>query len=174
MGRIDLQLSFPGGLNVTDESAIPRKLSADTTVSQVEHVESIPESPVAEACDDGADIATASYDFQPRSRRMEDLPFIDRSEVARRDGMNGQRLWIVVDNVVLDVTSFQHRHPAGKSIIQGFGGLDCSWQWWSFHSQQIMQSWGLRLRIGRTDGVPNKYERPARKQFPLRVAGEQW
>lgn len=34
----------------------------------------------------------------------------------------------MVDDIVLDCTDFKYKHPAGKSIIEGFGGCDCTWQ----------------------------------------------
>jgi hypothetical protein len=51
---------------------------------------------------------------------------------------------IVVDNVVLDVTQYQHQHPGGSSIVRGFAGQDCSWQV-SFRPCAIMTCYGHQL-----------------------------
>lgn len=37
-----------------------------------------------------------------------------------------------MNDVVLDCTEFKSKHPAGKAIIEGFGGYDCTWQVSSF------------------------------------------
>ena len=35
---------------------------------------------------------------------------------------------IVVDDIVLDCTSYKKKHPGGKAIMEGFGGQNCTWQ----------------------------------------------
>ncbi|KPI43945.1 uncharacterized protein AB675_6174 [Cyphellophora attinorum] len=165
MGRIDINLSFPSSQEPSQlDQQSPVKLTA-THVASSEHVEDV-------SISDKVD-ATQNYPFRPRVRR-EDLRFVDASEVAKRDGIGLNRLWIVVDDIVLDCTEFKRKHPAGKSIIEGFGGHDCTWQWWSFHSQQIMQKYGNSLRVARTSNVPNKFDRPVRRNIELPTAGEQW
>ena len=67
---------------------------------------------------------------------------------------------IVVDDIVLDTTSYIAKHPGGQQIIRGFGGQDCSWQWWTFHNRKIWTDVAVNLRVGRTDGIENKHERP--------------
>ncbi|KAK4549936.1 hypothetical protein LTR36_005237 [Oleoguttula mirabilis] len=98
--------------------------------------------------------------FLPKRTKEKDLPFIPPTEVRKRDGKGDSRLWIVVDTVVLDVTEYQNQHPGGRSIIAGFRGQDCSWQWWSFHDRTIWQSIAGSLRVGRTVGVENPHRRP--------------
>lgn len=47
---------------------------------------------------------------------------------------SGERLYlqdttgIVVDEVVFDCTEYVSEHPGGRSVIENFGGQDCSWQ----------------------------------------------
>ena len=67
---------------------------------------------------------------------------------------------IVVSNVVLDVSDYVHRHPGGRSIIAGFAGQDCTWQWYSFHNRTIWEKVAEELRVGRTKDVRNPYKRP--------------
>ncbi|KAK3653197.1 hypothetical protein LTR56_004733 [Elasticomyces elasticus] len=68
------------------------------------------------------------YPIVHQRTAAEDLPFIASTEVTKQNGQEGRRLWIVVDNIVLDVTDYQQKHPGGRQIIAGFGGQDCSWQ----------------------------------------------
>ena len=101
-----------------------------------------------------------SYPFQSQHVHNADLPFIDSSEVAKRKGEDGTRLWIVVDNIVLDVTSYICTHPGGQLIIRGFGGQDCTWQWWRFHSRKVWNEIAVTLRVGRTEGIENRHVKP--------------
>ncbi|KAK0263205.1 hypothetical protein B0A54_00569 [Friedmanniomyces endolithicus] len=70
----------------------------------------------------------SGYPILPKRTAAKDLPFIPTEEVAQRDGKGGNRLWIVVDTIILDATEYQEKHPGGRQIISGFGGRDCSWQ----------------------------------------------
>lgn len=127
----------------------------------VQHVESVnvPYSP--------------QYKFASTSTSNDKLPFISAAEVAekRRPGalsssLQGtsasDALWIVVDNVVYDCTSFIHEHPGGIQVVLSFIGEDCSWQFWRFHGKQHMEEYGRPLRIGRTEGVGNRFPEPTR------------
>ncbi|KAK4891787.1 hypothetical protein LTR27_009639 [Elasticomyces elasticus] len=133
-------------MNLVDDEKAQR-------AEHIEHVELVNEANV------GPD--AADYHILPKRTLVEDLPFIASTEVAKRNGKEGRRLWIVVDNTVLDVTDYQQKHPGGRQIIAGFGGQNCSWQWWSFHGSRIWQSTASGLRIGRTSGISNPYQRPA-------------
>ena len=80
---------------------------------------------------------------------------------------------VVVDSLILDCTSYIHKHPGGASIIKGFGGQDCSWQWWTFHNRRVWNDVLRGLRVGRTEGVENAHERPSRAFVGLRGFGYQ-
>ena len=51
--------------------------------------------------------------------------------------------------IVYDCSSWVDEHPGGSSVIWSFGGQDCSWQFWRFHTKD-MAKYGQALRIGRT------------------------
>ncbi|KAL3461637.1 cytochrome b5-like heme/steroid binding domain-containing protein [Aspergillus heterothallicus] len=70
--------------------------------------------------------------------------------------------WIVIDNIVYDCTDFLNGHPGGSVVINSFVGQDCSWQFWRFHGRQHMHDFGRALRVGRTEGVRNRFKEPAR------------
>jgi len=69
----------------------------------------------------------------------------------------------VIDCTVLDCTDFLHKHPGRQQIIRGFGGQDCSWQWWTFHGRQVWDHVAMDLRVGRVEGLANRYEKPTPK-----------
>lgn len=68
------------------------------------------------------------------------------------------RAWIVVDKIVYDCTKFIREHPGGETVIRSFVGEDCSWQFWPFHDKGIMEEWGRPLRVGRTEGIGNRFK----------------
>ena len=89
-----------------------------------------------------------------------DLPFIPPSLLVLAQESN--LLWLVIDNIVYDCTSFADEHPAGAEILQPFRGSDCSWQFWRFHGRQQLVDFGKPLRIGVTKGVKNRFEEQPR------------
>lgn len=122
--------------------------------------------------------ASGYHCFQKASVAEKDLPFIEWEEVkaterTRSMGLPDWRLWIVIDDIVYDCTAFQHDHPGGKAIIQKFAGQSCGWQFWRFHSKSQLKEYGHKLRVGRTSGVTNRYQEPAR-YVGLRKLGDDW
>eukprot|EP00948_MAST-09A_sp_MAST-9A-sp1_P002228 g2228.t1 len=47
-------------------------------------------------------------------------------QVRLKDGKNGNELYVVIDNLVYDVTEWQEDHPGGSSILQQYGGKDAT------------------------------------------------
>jgi cytochrome b involved in lipid metabolism len=90
-----------------------------------------------------------------------DLPFLSASAITTPHTKTPTSLYIVIDNIVYDCTSFVDEHPGGRQVIESFRSQDCSWQFWRFHSKDVMEEWGPRLRAARTEGVRNRWkERP--------------
>lgn len=69
-------------------------------------------------------------------------------------------LVIVVNDIVLNCTTYINKHPGGRQIIQGFAGQNCGWQWWRFHNRKIWDDVAKDLRVGRTEGIENKHVQP--------------
>ncbi|THZ82601.1 hypothetical protein D6C84_05681 [Aureobasidium pullulans] len=101
--------------------------------------------------------------YPPVSEDLPDnkLPLIPASTVIDKNS-RGDRLWIVMDDIIYDCTDFASSHPGGSTVIQSFDGKDCSWQFWRFHTRKHMRDSGRALRIGRTKGVENPYKEPPR------------
>jgi cytochrome b involved in lipid metabolism len=81
---------------------------------------------------------------------------------------------IVVDEVVYDCSTWADEHPGGDSVIRNFGGQDCSWQFWRFHNKKDMAKYGVALRIGRTEGVTNRFPEPKRYSRLRGFDAEDW
>ncbi|KAH7092403.1 cytochrome b5-like heme/steroid binding domain-containing protein [Paraphoma chrysanthemicola] len=100
-----------------------------------------------------------SHALIPPSTPNADLPFFSASAIAT--AVTENKLYIVIDSIVYDCSTFIHEHPGGCRVLESFRGQDCSWQFWRFHSREVMEKWSWRLRIGRTEGVKNRWaERP--------------
>jgi hypothetical protein len=119
----------------------------------------------------------------------ESLPFIPPEEVKKRTSIKNGALckspisfgvltWhvlvIVIDNIVYDCTHFLKEHPGGEQIIKSFGGAECSWQFWRFHGKKEMEDFGRALRVGRTEGMVNKFKEPQRYVGLKRLGDDEW
>ncbi|KAI9807933.1 MAG: hypothetical protein M1825_005239 [Sarcosagium campestre] len=60
-------------------------------------------------------------------------------------------LWVVVDEDVYDLTSFQDEHPGGKKILQRVAGKDASKQFWKYHNESILKKYKSKLLLGSLD-----------------------
>ncbi|KAL1962365.1 hypothetical protein VTN77DRAFT_9778 [Rasamsonia byssochlamydoides] len=120
-------------------------------------------------------IDDTEYPILPRDVAKEALPFIDATEVRKRDGKNHSRLWIVIDDIVYDCSSFVHKHPGGEMPIRNFAGKSCSWQFHRVHGSGHLKMYAEAFRVGRTEGVENPYPEPERQQSkPLRFGANGW
>ena len=117
----------------------------------------------------------------------EDRPFIPAEMVSSKSkqgrlAVKGQTAadpsrqdwWIVIDNIVYDCTDFILEHPGGEQVIMSFIGEDCSWQFRRFHSRKIVEEDARPLRIGRTDGVKNRFKEPKRFLGLSTSGGDEW
>ena len=106
-----------------------------------------------------------AYPLQDSSVPDDALPFIPPAVVRDQRLLFSQNrgyAWIVVENIVYDCTNFIEEHPGGDTVIRSFVGEDCSWQFWRFHSKAVMNQWGRPLRVGRTQGIDNRFKEPPR------------
>ncbi|KAF1810448.1 putative acyl-CoA dehydrogenase [Eremomyces bilateralis CBS 781.70] len=63
-------------------------------------------------------------------------------------------LYIVVDQDVYDLTTFQNEHPGGKKILQRVAGKDASKQFWKYHNEGILKKFKPKLMVGSLDSKP--------------------
>ncbi|KAG9228905.1 putative acyl-CoA dehydrogenase [Amylocarpus encephaloides] len=62
-----------------------------------------------------------------------------------------ENLYIIVDEDVYDLTTFQDEHPGGKKILTRVAGKDASKQFWKYHNDGILKKYKARLQVGSLD-----------------------
>lgn len=70
-------------------------------------------------------------DESAAARRKKRL--IPRSEVARH--VTKESLWLIVADMVVDVTEWQREHPGGAQVLQALGGKDATLRFSLIHSK---------------------------------------
>jgi len=60
-------------------------------------------------------------------------------------------LFIIVDEDVYDLTTFQDEHPGGKKILTRVAGKDASKQFWKYHNDGILKKYKSKLQVGSLD-----------------------
>ncbi|GAA5876552.1 hypothetical protein JCM3774_003136 [Rhodotorula dairenensis] len=89
-------------------------------------------------------------------------PLIPPEVVAEHDNSE-DGFWIIVEDRVYDCTNFLDLHPGGPEVFAQFGGKQCTWQFWKWHTKRQLDEWSPALLIGRTYPIPpNPYPEPRR------------
>ena len=127
------------------------------------------------------------YPFVAESLSDEALPFIAKELVLERSKQSkakdkssfneekqGNEYWIVIDQVVYDCTDFAPEHPGGEDVIMSFIGEDCSWQFWRLHGKSVMEQYGRALRVGRTEGIKNRFPESVRYVGLSKLGDDGW
>ncbi|KAG2414938.1 hypothetical protein HFD88_006126 [Aspergillus terreus] len=57
-------------------------------------------------------------------------------------------MWVIIDNAVYDLSSFQELHPGGKKVLLAVAGTDATKKYRKYHSDKAMARYGNDLRIG--------------------------
>ncbi|KAJ5869867.1 hypothetical protein N7455_004808 [Penicillium solitum] len=70
---------------------------------------------------------------------MESLRICERSEVAEHKSL--QSCWVIIDQIVYDLTSFVEFHPGGSRIILQYGGRDATQAFKGIHSCDTLQKY---------------------------------
>lgn len=47
-------------------------------------------------------------------------------EVALRDGKSSKESWVVVKDMIYDITNFMEEHPGGVELLCEYAGTDCT------------------------------------------------
>jgi alkylation response protein AidB-like acyl-CoA dehydrogenase len=69
-----------------------------------------------------------------------------KSEIANHN--TEKSCWLVIDNVVYDVTKFLNSHPGGRGVILSLGGRDVTSEFYDFHSRDVLEKYAPKLAIG--------------------------
>jgi alkylation response protein AidB-like acyl-CoA dehydrogenase/predicted heme/steroid binding protein len=75
--------------------------------------------------------------------------------------------WVVVDGVVYDVTKFLKAHPGGKSILLAYAGKDITNEFYDFHSRDVLEKYGPKLKVGTIGENGNVALSEARKAIDI-------
>ncbi|KAH7355454.1 fatty acid desaturas-like protein [Rhexocercosporidium sp. MPI-PUGE-AT-0058] len=139
------------GNRTTIGETAPAVFHGDLKIA-TEHVESV-------SCD-----GSARRNYVPVNTFLADsqLPFICPEEIVRRKSREDGGI-CKLPKIATDL-SFR------TYIIKSFGGAECSWQFWRFHGPKEMAEFGRPLRVGRTEGLLNKFKEPS-KYVGLRGLG---
>ncbi|GAA5838812.1 hypothetical protein JCM11251_006747 [Rhodosporidiobolus azoricus] len=161
-------MGWTRGLFVTQAPPAPPlevlKFKPSSEVSHIEHAEiAEPAEPERRALPRVANPETlwlASGGRDPVDE--DDLPVFTAEEVALHNNPT-DGLWIIVEDRVYDCTQFAELHPGGPEVFTQFGGKQCTWQFWKWHSKKHLTAWSSALLIGRVDVIPpNPYPQPRR------------
>lgn len=87
---------------------------------------------------------------------------LSSSEVASHNKPDD--LWIIVDEEVYDLTTFQDEHPGGKKILQRVGGKDASKQFWKYHNAGILRKYKGKLQVGALDTKKQEQQQQHQQQ----------
>ncbi|KAL4895619.1 cytochrome b5-like heme/steroid binding domain-containing protein [Aspergillus ambiguus] len=68
-------------------------------------------------------------------------------------------MWVIIDNAVYDLSSFQELHPGGKKMA----GTDATKKYHKYHSEKAMTRYGNDLRIGIVE--PTEQGKPKKSFF---------
>mmetsp|Transcript_4276 Transcript_4276/g.5259 ORF Transcript_4276/g.5259 Transcript_4276/m.5259 type:complete len:520 (+) Transcript_4276:71-1630(+) len=79
-----------------------------------------------------------------------------RAEVSKHNTQDD--CFIIIDNVVYDVTKFAGLHPGGEFLLYELGGLDVTEDFYSLHRVEVLEKFGPRLKVGVLSGSDAKGE----------------
>jgi len=70
-------------------------------------------------------------------------------EISTHNGKTDDAgIWIIVDNVVYDLSKFITKHPGGPRVIKRVAGRDASKQFWKYHNDGVLKKYGDQLKVG--------------------------
>jgi len=75
--------------------------------------------------------------------------------------------WIVIDNLVYDVSKFLNFHPGSKGLLLKVAGTDCSEEFWGLHRRSILDKYNERLVIGHVSGTAIPAPAPILSEVPF-------
>ena len=70
---------------------------------------------------------------------MAEVAIYTREQVSKHN--TEQDMWIIIDNIVYDVTKFARFHPGGLPILVNFAGKDCSGEFRSYHNDHVLSKY---------------------------------
>jgi len=62
-----------------------------------------------------------------------------------------QDAYIIVDNIVFDVTKFISAHPGGREVLLPYFGKDATEVFYSLHRSDVVRKYQKSLQVGTVD-----------------------
>lgn len=90
--------------------------------------------------------------LHPKRRDDKPLKQYTMAEVAKRD--TPAEAWIVIDELVYDVTNFAAKHPGGEKVLWNMAGKDSSDAFTNYHAAAIYKKWLPTYLIGEVTDAP--------------------
>mmetsp|Transcript_100814 Transcript_100814/g.252741 ORF Transcript_100814/g.252741 Transcript_100814/m.252741 type:complete len:517 (-) Transcript_100814:110-1660(-) len=73
---------------------------------------------------------------------------VSQTELAKHNSPGD--LWMVIDGDVYDVSKFAKVHPGGPQILEQYGGLDVTSEFYELHRKDVLAKY-QRMKVGRLD-----------------------
>ncbi|KAI5638959.1 cytochrome b5-like heme/Steroid binding domain-containing protein [Phthorimaea operculella] len=87
-----------------------------------------------------------------------------RADVAGRNGRNGAPVWIIIKDVVYDVTPYLAEHPGGDDVLLGEAGKDATREFESVGHSSDAKSVMKKYRIGQLVEEEKHYDENGKKK----------
>lgn len=89
------------------------------------------------------------------SKRVASLPLMTRESVALHN--TEEDLYVIIDDLVIDVTRFQKHHPGGKKPLQALGGVDSTDPFNNYHPAWVWDRLPA-MAVGRIQVAASNFE----------------
>ncbi|KAJ2941111.1 hypothetical protein O0L34_g10346 [Tuta absoluta] len=87
-----------------------------------------------------------------------------RADVAGRNGRNGAPVWIIIKDVVYNVTPYLQEHPGGDDVLRGEAGKDATREFESVGHSSDAKSVMKKYRIGELVEEEKHYDENGKKK----------
>jgi len=94
------------------------------------------------------------------------LPKITEEEISKHN--TDKDCWIIIDNLVYDVSKFLNLHPGGKKIILNVAGQNASEEFHAYHRQDLLKRYE-NLLVGKLSYAGDKEEEAKENDFLSKI-----
>ncbi|XP_014488487.1 PREDICTED: cytochrome b5-like [Dinoponera quadriceps] len=94
------------------------------------------------------------------------------ADVAKYNGKNGTKIWIVINDYVYDVTNYLHRHPGGADLLEEYAGRDATNEFDEFGHSSDARKIMKEFLIGELEDEDKRANRKKKQVSSGAIAGE--
>merc|ERR1712023_516898 len=88
--------------------------------------------------------------LEGQQRQMTALKTINEAELAKHNKQGD--LWLAVAGDVYNVSKFANLHPGGAKLLEQYGGMDVSSEFFELHRKDVLLKYD-RLKVARLEGA---------------------